>query len=36
MSLIINTRLFKTYKKTSIKKKLKRPFKKKKGLRQSY
>jgi hypothetical protein len=36
MPLIINTCFFKTYKKTNVKKKLKRPFKKKKGLRQLY
>jgi hypothetical protein len=35
MPLIINTRLFKTRKETSIKKKPKRPLKKKRGLRQS-
>jgi hypothetical protein len=33
MSLIINTRLSKTRKGTNIKKKLKRPLKKKKGLK---
>jgi hypothetical protein len=36
MPLIINTRPFKTCKETNTKRKLKRPFKKKKSLKQLY